>query len=68
MIIRHALCFFVSSDCYIVFFVVWCACGGRGGFVYLRPTACQFYDFFHSLFLIILRVAESEGIRSDSDS
>ena len=26
-------------------FVAWCTCGGRGVFVYFRPTACKLYDF-----------------------
>ena len=37
---------------YILLFVAWCSCGGRGVFVSLRPMACQFYDFFIVLYLL----------------
>ena len=37
---------------YVLLFVAWCACGGRGVFVSLHPMACQFYDFFIVLSLL----------------
>ena len=53
MITRHILCFLVSSDCYILLFVAWCACGGRGGYCLIAPDGVSiFYDFFIVFYLL----------------
>ena len=51
---RSSVMLFVFSFrvTYVLLFVAWCASGGRGVFVSLRPMACQFYDFFIVLSLL----------------